>query len=59
VQIVDYLLVLFGTEILKIIPGRVSTETDASLSFDRDGLVAKAHKFIDLYKKQIFPATEY
>ncbi|MEO8429337.1 MAG: transaldolase, partial [Verrucomicrobiota bacterium] len=46
------LLVLFGTEILKIIPGRVSTETDASLSFDRDGLVAKAHKFIDLYKKQ-------
>ena len=51
-QIVDYLLVLFGTEILKIIPGRVSTETDASLSFDRDGLVSKAHKFIDLYKKQ-------
>ena len=54
-QIVDYLLVLFGTEILKIIPGRVSTETDASLSFDRDGLVAKAHKFIDLYKKQNIP----
>src|SRR5438093_3353513 len=40
-QTLDYLLVLFGLEILKIIPGRVSTETDASLSFDTEGLVNK------------------
>jgi transaldolase len=50
-QMLDYLLVLFGLEILKIIPGRVSTETDASLSFDTDGLVNKAHHFISLYKQ--------
>src|ERR1043165_1798421 len=47
---VDYLLVLFGIEILKIVPGRVSTETDANLSFDTDGLMNKAHRFIQLYK---------
>ena len=47
---VDYLLVLFGIEILKIVPGRVSTETDANLSFDTEALVNKAHKFIELYK---------
>jgi transaldolase len=46
----DYLLVLFGIEILKIVPGRVSTETDANLSFDTQALVDKAHKFIELYK---------
>src|SRR5215813_5825044 len=51
-QIMDALLVAFGTEILKIVPGRVSTETDASLSFDTEALIAKAHRFIDLYKKQ-------
>jgi len=50
-QTLDYLLVLFGLEILKIIPGRVSTETDASLSFDTDGLVHKAHQFISLYRQ--------
>ena len=43
--ILDDLLVTFGTEILKIVPGRVSTETDAVLSFDTAGLIAKAHKF--------------
>ena len=47
----DDLLVLFGLEILKIVPGRVSTETDANLSFDTAALVAKAHRFIELYKK--------
>ena len=46
----DHLLVAFGLEILKIVPGRVSTETDADLSFDTQGLIAKAHRFIDLYK---------
>jgi len=38
-------------EILKIVPGRVSTETDANLSFDTDALVAKGRLFISLYKK--------
>ncbi|PWU11354.1 MAG: transaldolase [Verrucomicrobia bacterium] len=51
-QIVDDLLVLFGTEILKIVPGRVSTETDADLAFDTDALIAKARKFIALYLKK-------
>jgi len=54
-EIVDDLLVAFGTEILKIVPGRVSTETDASLSFDADALVEKAHKFIALYKANGIP----
>jgi transaldolase len=49
--IVDDLLVTFGTEILKIVPGRVSTETDAILAFDTQGLIDKAHKFIELYKQ--------
>jgi hypothetical protein len=48
-RIVDDLLVRFGVEILKIVPGRVSTETDANLSFDTGALVAKAKKFIELY----------
>jgi transaldolase len=49
--ITDHLLVCFGTEILKIVPGRVSTETDASLSFDTEGLIEKAHWFIALYEQ--------
>jgi transaldolase len=48
-QIVDDLLVAFGLEILKIVPGRVSTETDASLSFDTEGLINKGRKLISLY----------
>ena len=47
----DKLAVNFGREILKIIPGRVSTEVDAALSFDTEGSIAKARTFIDLYKK--------
>src|SRR5258706_479377 len=50
-QIIDRLLVLFGQEILKIVPGRVSTEVDARLSFDRDGSIAKAREIIGLYEK--------
>jgi transaldolase len=50
-RVVDQLLILFGVEILKIIPGRVSTETDASLSFDVEGLVAKARQFISMYQQ--------
>ncbi|MDR0693535.1 MAG: transaldolase [Puniceicoccales bacterium] len=45
----DYLVVLFGLEILKIIGGRVSTEVDARLSFDTQGTVEKAKDIIGLY----------
>ena len=54
-HIVDHLLVLFGIEILKIVPGRVSTETDANLSFDAAALVEKGRKFIALYEKNGIP----
>src|SRR4051812_26136292 len=47
----DKLFVNFGVEILKQIPGRVSTEVDARLSFDVEGSIEKAHYLIDLYKK--------
>lgn len=47
----DQLFVLFGREILNTIPGRVSTEVDARLSFDRDGSIRKAIKFIEMYEK--------
>lgn len=47
----EKLAVDFGGEILKIIPGRVSTEVDASFSFDTEGTLAKARNFIDLYRK--------
>lgn len=46
----DNVLVAFGTEILKIVPGRVSTEVDARLSFDKEATKAKAKKLIQLYK---------
>lgn len=49
--IIDNLLVAFGQEILKIVPGRVSTEVDARLSFDFEGSVEKAKNIIDLYEK--------
>ena len=51
-SIMDDLLILFGCEILKVVPGRVSTETDANLSFDTEALVNKARRFIELYKAQ-------
>ena len=44
-DIIDHVLVAFGLEILKVVPGRVSTETDARLSFDVEGTVAKARQF--------------
>ena len=47
----DSLLVGFGCEILKIVPGRVSTEVDAGLSFDTAGTLEKAHRLIELYRK--------
>lgn len=51
-RVLDDLLIRFGVEILKIVPGRVSTETDASLSFDIGGLVSKARQFIAHYQQQ-------
>jgi transaldolase len=51
----DNLLVNFGVEILQIVPGRVSTETDARLSFDREGSINKARHLIDLYEKKGIP----
>ena len=47
----EKLAVNFGCEILKIVPGRVSTEVDASFSFDCAGTVDKARNFIELYRK--------
>lgn len=49
--IITKVFVNFGTEILKTIPGRVSTEVDARLSFDVEGSIKKAHQYIDLYKQ--------
>lgn len=50
--LIDRLLVRFGCEILSIIPGRVSTEVDARLSFDTEATVAKARELIALYRDQ-------
>ena len=48
--ITDQVLVRFGLEILKVVPGRVSTEVDARLSFDTAAMVARAHRIIALYE---------
>ncbi|MDO8048350.1 transaldolase [Janthinobacterium sp. SUN211] len=48
-EIIDRLLIAFGVEILQTIPGRVSTEVDARLSFDTEGTVAKGRDLIALY----------
>ena len=50
-RIVDEVLVRFGLEILKIVPGRVSTEVDARLSFDTAASIARAHQLIELYER--------
>jgi transaldolase len=47
----DKLFITFGCEILKIVPGRVSTEVDAGLSFDTEATLAKARKLIGMYDK--------
>ena len=49
--ILDQLAVNFGKEILEIVPGRISTEVDARLSFDREGTIERARKLIDLYEQ--------
>ena len=48
-EALDQICVIFGKEILKIIPGRVSTEVDARLSFDKEATISKARKIIGLY----------
>ncbi|WP_283393258.1 transaldolase family protein, partial [Escherichia coli] len=48
----DKLAVNFGAEILKIVPGRVSTEVDARLSFDKEKSIEKARHLVDLYQQQ-------
>jgi transaldolase len=48
-DIIDHVLVAFGQEILDIVPGRVSTETDARLSFDTEGSIAKGRQLIAMY----------
>lgn len=51
-SVIDRILILFGKAILEIVPGRVSTETDARLSFDVEGTVEKARTLIGLYEKE-------
>jgi transaldolase len=54
-EVVDQVLVRFGREILKVVPGRVSTEVDARLSFDTAATVARAHRIIGLYEAAGIP----
>ena len=54
-DICDHLLVQFGCDILEIVPGRVSTETDARLSFDVEGSIKKARRLIQLYEDRKVP----
>ncbi len=51
-EVMDHLLVRFGCEILKHVPGRVSTEVDARLSFDTEATVARAERIMALYQAQ-------
>lgn len=51
-KIIDDLLIAFGTKILEIVPGRVSTEVDARLSFDTEATIEKARYLIGLYKEK-------
>merc|ERR1711936_1338831 len=52
---VDKMFVLFGVEILKLVPGRVSTEVDARLSFNKDAQIEKALSLIAMYKEEGIP----
>ena len=54
-DICDHLLVQFGSDILKVVPGRVSTETDARLSFNTEGSIRKARRLIELYQERNIP----
>ena len=54
-DVCDHLLVQFGTDILEIVPGRVSTETDARLSYDVEGSINKARQLVKLYEERKIP----
>jgi transaldolase len=54
-KIIDDLLIAFGTKILEIVPGRVSTEVDARLSFDAGATIEKARALVGLYEKAGIP----
>ena len=54
-DICDHLLVQFGSDILEIVPGRVSTETDARLSYDVEGSINKGRRLIQLYEERKIP----
>jgi transaldolase len=55
--IVDQVLVRFGLEILKVVPGRVSTEVDARLSFDTAATIERAHRLMALYEAAGIPRS--
>src|SRR5215468_1376787 len=54
-DICDHWLVQLGTDILEIVPGRVSTETDARLSYDVEGSINKARRLVQLYAERKIP----
>src|SRR6266567_9487028 len=54
-DIIEHLLVKFGCEMLKIVPGRVSTETDARYSFDVEGSIKKARQLVEIYEDRGIP----
>ncbi|MDF1483742.1 transaldolase [Ramlibacter sp. H39-3-26] len=54
-EVIDRLLVRFGCEILSIVPGRVSTEVDARLSFDTEATYTRAERIVDLYQAEGVP----
>lgn len=56
-ELMDRLIVRFGCEILSIIPGRVSTEVDARLSFDTEATVARAERIVELYQPRACTST--
>src|SRR5207247_10308195 len=58
-DICDHLLVQFGSDIIELVPGRVSTETDARLSYDFEGSINKVRQLIKLYEKSKMPAARY
>jgi transaldolase len=53
--VMDNLIINFGVEILKIVPGRISTEVDVRLSFDREASIDKGRQLIGLYQKKRVP----
>src|SRR4030095_1375555 len=54
-DVCDHLLVQFGCDILGVVPGRVSSETDARVSFDAEGSRNKARRLIELYEERRLP----